>query len=384
MKSKTNKGYKDMRIIMSGGGTGGHIYPAITIIKAIQKEVKSCEVLFIGTAQGLEADVIPKEGFAFKMIEVRGFERKLSVKNVQTIIKTLGSVWQSKRIIEEFKPDIVIGTGGYVCGPVLLAASLMGIPTMIQEQNVIPGITNKILSRFVKKIAVGYKDAIKNFSKQEKVFVSGNPIRSEVLSATREEGITALGLDPMKRTVLISGGSGGARSINQAMVRVHQAFAGRKDIQLLHVTGKNEYNSIVENLKQASIDTTQAGNIIIKPYLYNMPQALAVADIAVFRAGAIGLAELTARGIPAIVIPYPYAAENHQEFNAKVMENEGAAVVIRDAELTGDRLLGVINELITTPQKLADMANASKKMGCPEAAGSIAKMALSMVSERKI
>lgn len=368
-----------MRIIISGGGTGGHIYPAITIIRAIQKEVQSCEVLFIGTQHGLESDIIPKEGFDFRTIDVRGFERRLSVSNVHTIIKTIGSLWQSRQIIRDFKPDIVIGTGGYVCGPVLLAASMMDIPTMIQEQNVIPGITNKILSRFVDKIAVGYGEAVTYFTNKNKIFVSGNPIRPEIISATREEGITALGLDPAKRTILISGGSRGARSINQAMVQVHQQFAGRQDIQLLHVTGQSEYNGIVGNLKQCCIDTTKAGNIIIKPYLYNMPQALAVADIAVFRAGAIGLAELTARGIPSILIPYPYAAENHQEFNARVMEQQGAAVVIRDAELNGAKLIEVINELVNSPQKLNDMATASKKIGCPMAAESIAKMALIMI-----
>jgi len=373
-----------MRIIMSGGGTGGHIYPAITIIRALQKEVSDCQVLFIGTQQGLESDIIPKEGFDFRTIDVRGFERRLSVSNVQTIIKTIGSVWNSRKIIGEFKPDLVIGTGGYVCGPVLLAASMMGIPTMIQEQNVIPGITNKILARFVDKIAVGYDAAATYFSNKNKIFVSGNPIRPEVLSATREEGIRALGLDPTKTTILISGGSRGARSINQAMVQVHQQFAGRREIQLLHVTGQSEYNGIVGNLKQCGIDTTQVGNIIIKPYLYNMPQALAVADIAIFRAGAIGLAELTARGIPSILIPYPYAAENHQEFNARVMEKQGAAVVIPDAELNGTKLIAVINELVNNPQKLNEMANASKKMGCPTAAERIAKMALTMMKYNTI
>jgi len=368
-----------MRVIMSGGGTGGHIYPAITIIRAIQKEVQDCEVLFIGTKHGLESDIIPKEGFDFRTIDVRGFERRLSVSNLHTVIKAIGSVWQSRQLIRNFKPDIVIGTGGYVCGPVLMAASMMNIPTMIQEQNVIPGITNKILARFVDKIAVGYEAAVTYFTNSDKIFVSGNPIRPEVLSATREEGITSLGLDPAKRTILISGGSRGAHSINQAMVEVHQQFAGSPDIQLLHVTGQNEYNDIVGKLKQSCIDTTKTGNIIIKPYLYNMPLALAVADLAIFRAGAIGLAELTVRGIPSILIPYPYAAENHQEFNARVMEEQGAAVVIRDVELDGVRLIKVINELVNNPHRLDDMAVASKQMGSAKAAESIAKMALIMI-----
>jgi len=255
----------------------------------------------------------------------------------------------------------------------------MGIPTMIQEQNVIPGITNKILSRFVDKIAVGYAEAMAYFPNKDKIFVSGNPIREDVLSATREESIAALGLDPKKRTILISGGSRGARSINQAMIQVHQEFAGRNDIQLLHITGQNEYNGIVGNLKQCCIDINKVGNIIITPYLYNMPQALAVADLAIFRAGAVGLAELTARGIPSILIPYPYAAENHQEFNARTMEKQGAAILIRDRELDGTKLIHTIKELISSPQKLDEMAIASKKIGCPKAAESIGQMALKMI-----
>lgn len=368
-----------MRIIMSGGGTGGHIYPAITIIRALQKKFESCEVLFIGTQEGLEADIIPKEGINIQFINISGFERKLSMKNIQTIMKTMGSGWQSQKIIRNFKPDIVIGTGGYVCGPVLLAASLLGIPTMIQEQNVIPGITNKILSRFVDKTALGFIEAGKYFPNKNKTFFSGNPIRQEVMSADRAESIVALGLDPTKRTILISGGSRGAHSINQAMLPVHQFFAGSKEIQLLHVTGQSEYNGIVGNFDECGIDIASAGNIIIKPYLYNMPQALAAADLAVFRAGAIGLAELTARGIPAILVPYPHAAENHQEFNARAMEQQGAAVLIRDVELTGEVLIKNINKLTTSPQKLDTMAIASKKIGRPEAAESIANMALTLI-----
>lgn len=368
-----------MRIIMSGGGTGGHIYPAITIIRELQKKVKSCEVLFIGTQHGLEADIIPKEGINIQFINICGFERKFSIKNIQTIMKTMGSVWESRKIIRNFKPDIVIGTGGYVCGPVLLAASLMGIPTMIQEQNVIPGITNKILSRFVDKIALGFAEAGRYFPDPNKVFFSGNPIRQEVVSVKRAESIAALGLDPAKRTILASGGSRGARSINQAMLQVHQFFAGNKEIQVLHITGQNEYNGIVGNFNQYGIDLTIAGNIIIKPYLYNMPQALAAADLAVFRAGAIGLAELTARGIPSILVPYPYAAENHQEFNARAMEQQGAAVLIRDAELNGEVLIKTINKLMSNTQNLDAMAIASKKIGRPEAAECIANMAISLI-----
>ncbi|MEG6585942.1 undecaprenyldiphospho-muramoylpentapeptide beta-N-acetylglucosaminyltransferase [Dendrosporobacter sp. 1207_IL3150] len=371
-----------MRIIVSGGGTGGHIYPAITLIKAIKSLRNSCEILYIGTNEGLEADIIPKEGLPFATIEVRGLAREISLKNVATVLKTFGSLWQSRRLISQFKPDVVIGTGGYVCGPVLLAASLMGIPTMIQEQNVVPGITNRILAKFVDKIAVGYADAAKHFNRSAKVVFTGNPIRPEVLSALREEGMSKLGLDPKKKTILISGGSRGARSINTAMIQVHKHYAGNKNIQLLHVTGKNEYNDIVGNLMQIGIDTATAGNIIIKPYLYDMPNALAATDLAIFRAGAIGLAELTSLGIPSILIPYPYAAENHQEFNARVMEHQGAAVVIKDNELNGEKLTKVVDGLIFDNERLKVMAKASKSLGRPDAAEQIARMAILLSNSR--
>lgn len=369
-----------MRMIISGGGTGGHIYPAITIAREIAKLADNCEILFVGTKQGLEADIIPKEGFHFTTIEVRGLERRLSWQNVRTLFNTIGSVWNSSQIIKEFKPDVVIGTGGYVCGPVLLAASLLKIPSMIQEQNVIPGITNKILSRFVDRIAIGYEEAQRYFKeyKPGQIVFTGNPIRPEVMSATREEGQAALALNPDRVTLLVVGGSRGARSINNAMLGVYKHFNGNKRIQILHVTGQNEYNSIVGNVKQSGIELSGDGNIIIKPYLYNMPLALAAADLAIFRAGAVGLAELTARGIPAILIPYPFAAENHQEFNARALEKQGAASVVADKELTSAKLIDTIEKLLDNPEALSGMAKKSKELGRPQAAEAIARLALSL------
>ncbi len=369
-----------MRIIMVGGGTGGHIYPAVTIARAIQSEVPDCKVLFVGTVQGLEADIIPKEGFDFTTIDICGLERKISWKNVKTVGKIAGSLWQSWKIIRDFQPDLLIGTGGYTCGPVLLAGSLMGIPTLIQEQNVVPGITNKILAKFVSLVAVGYPEAAAAFRDEKKVIVTGNPIREDVISVSREEGLAAFGFDPAKLTLLVSGGSRGARSINRAMEFVCRQIVERNDVQILHVTGQSEYNDVVGKYKQQGIGDGTTGNIIVKPYLYNMPLALAVADIVVFRAGAVGLAEITARGIPSILIPYPYAAENHQEFNARVLEKAGAAVLIRDFELTGPVLHTTIMELVENRDRLARMAAASKNLGRPQAARDIAQAALSLIS----
>lgn len=365
-----------MRIIISGGGTGGHIYPALAIAREIERLAEKVEFLFVGTKQGLESDIVPKEGYRLATIEVGGLERRLSWENIKTISRTARGLWQSRSIINQFQPDIVIGTGGYVCGPVLLVASLQKVPTIVQEQNAIPGITNRILARFVDKIAVGYAEAIPRFPVANKVVVTGNPIRSDVLEVSRATGQKELGLDPAKLTVLVSGGSRGAQSINKAMVLAAKALIGRAEIQVLHVTGKNDYNNIVGFYAENGIEPEKNGNIIVRPYLYNMPHALAAADLAVFRAGAIGLAELTARGIPAVLVPYPYAAENHQEHNARVLEKHGAAVVIRDSELSGELLLSTLDCLLNDSQKREGMAQASQNMGRPDAAKVIAKLAL--------
>ncbi len=370
-----------MRIIVSGGGTGGHIYPAITLIKNIAEQVPEAEFLYVGTEAGLEADIIPKENIPFQAVAIRGFERRLSLKNIKTLTMAAASIFSARRIIRKFCPDVVVGTGGYVCGPVLLAASLMGIPTLIQEQNVIPGITNKLLAHFVTKVAVGCREAAPYFP-AGKVVYTGNPIRQEVLTADRREALERFALDSEKQTVLISGGSRGARSINNACAGMYRFFAGRPDVQFLHVTGQQEYKAVLEKIAQAGVDLQAVTNIRVEPYLYDMPSALAIADLAVFRAGATGLAELTAKGIASILVPYPYAAENHQEHNARALEQAGAAVMILNRELTAQKLQSTVEELLGSKEKLIAMAAASRRAGKPQAAADIAAMIVKLAEKR--
>lgn len=365
------------RVIISGGGTGGHIYPAITIARAIA-EIEPTEFLYVGSKIGLENTLIPKEGLPFVTLDVRGLERKLSVRNFVTLAKTAGSVVKAEMIIRKFKPDVVIGTGGFVCGPVLLAASLSGIPTLIQEQNVIPGVTNTILSRFVKRIALGYREAAGRFKRRDILVYTGNPVRKDVLTVSRAEGRSILGLDADKFTLLVAGGSRGARSINNAMIEVHKHFKNDPTIQILHVTGDHEYDRVVKQLDGIDGKGRYGLGSRVVPYLHTMPDALAAADLAVYRAGAVGLAELTVRGVPSILIPYPYAAEDHQRYNAQALVMCGAAKMILDKMLTGKDLLEEIIHLKEDPQALASMAQASKSLGKPEAAQDIAKLALSI------
>ncbi|MBP3691446.1 MAG: UDP-N-acetylglucosamine--N-acetylmuramyl-(pentapeptide) pyrophosphoryl-undecaprenol N-acetylglucosamine transferase, partial [Schwartzia sp.] len=268
------------------------------------------------------------------------------------------------------------------CGPILLASSLMGIPTLIQEQNVMPGVTNRLLARFVSCIAMGTKEAAAHFPKGKRVF-TGNPIREDVMRARSEDGKKLFGLDPKAKTVLVSGGSRGARSINRAMVGVLSHYACRDGVQILHVTGKAGYDETMERLKEAGVDLEAAGNLFVEPYLYNMPQALACADVAVFRAGAIGIAELTARGVPSILVPYPFAAANHQEMNARAVATAGAARMILDRELTAERLLSVLAELLSEDAKLKRMAKAAKKLGRPKAADEIASRVIRLARGKR-
>ena len=367
-----------MKVILSGGGTGGHIYPALTIADEIKKQNPQAEIVFAGTQAGLEKDIIPRYGYPLKFIEVAGFKRSLSLDTLRSAYKLCKGLIDAYRLIDKERPDLVIGTGGYVCGPVVFMAARKGIPCCIQEQNAMPGVTNKILSHFVRKVFLGYQEGAKYFKGDAILEFTGNPIRTEILEHTKAEAVQELGLDPEKKTILVSGGSRGARSINKAMLEAELQLSGRHDVQVLHATGAANYDSYMQELKQRG---GVEENIIVKPYLHNMPVALAAADLAVFRAGAIGLAELMAKGIPSVLVPYPYATANHQEFNARAVEAAGAAKVIIDRELTGEKLLEEIERLLLHPEELDEMQSAAKNLGKPAAAADIAARALALLQK---
>jgi len=368
-----------MRIIFSGGGTGGHIYPALTLIDTIKKKLPDTEFLYVGTEKGMESDIVPKTGINFTAMKLEGgFERHFTLENFKRAADAILGIKRAGDIIDNFKPDVVVGTGGYVCGSILLAASLKNFPTLIQEQNAVAGITNTILSKFVTKIAAGSKLAMKKFPAAKTVY-TGNPIRAEVLTAKREDGLKEFNFTADKPVVLISGGSRGARSINLAMIDVLLKAAKNSNAQFLHVTGKGEYQSVVDKLTEGGLNLDSVNHIKVVPYLYNMPQAMAMADLAIFRAGATGLAELTARGVPAILIPYPYAAENHQEFNAQELVKVGAAKMILNKDLTSEILSTQLDELLNAPDKLKEMSAASLSLGKPNAAAEISDLILSLV-----
>ena len=365
-----------MNIMISGGGTGGHIYPALTIYKTLETMVDA-NFLYVGTERGLESRIVPKEGIPFTTLPVQGLQRTLSLDTLVTAGKTISSLWKANRLISKFQPDIVIGTGGYVCGPLLLAAALRGIPTLIQEQNVVPGITNKILSRFVDVVAVGYEEATPHFPNAKQVVYTGNPVRPNVVTANREEARAYFGLQETQTAILVAGGSRGARSINKAMLAVHEHYKGREDIKIIHATGTDEYSHVCESLGIQEGGVYSPTSYIV-PYLDNMDMAMAASDMAIFRSGAIGLAELAVRGIPSILIPYPYAAADHQTFNAKAFVEAGASMMIVDKELDGTRLLQSVDAMLEDQECRQRMAQATLQLGKPQAAIEIATLALSI------
>jgi UDP-N-acetylglucosamine--N-acetylmuramyl-(pentapeptide) pyrophosphoryl-undecaprenol N-acetylglucosamine transferase len=351
-----------LRFVLTGGGTGGHIYPALAIARGLKDRYPGAEILYLGNAGGMESDIIPKEGIPFTGIASAGLERKLSLRNLLVLYQAWQGLRQAGRIMLAWKPDVVIGTGGYVCGPVILAAALRRIPTLIHEQNALPGITNRILSRFASRIAITFAASASYFPRQEKVRFTGLPVRPEILQADKAAGLSRLGFEQGRFFLFSFGGSRGARTINKAMVEVIKSFADDKRLNILHATGTTGYQEFLEDCAANGLDPVKLSNIRIMPFVDNMPDALA-ADLVISRAGAATLAELTALGIPSILIPYPYASENHQEFNARAMEKEGAAIVVSDRDLSGALLCGKISELLSDRGRLSAMSAASKNIG---------------------
>lgn len=367
-----------MRVIIAGGGTGGHIYPALTIAEELERENPGAELLYVGTRTGLEADIVPRAGLRFSTINVRGLVGKSPLGAGSGVLAALRGVGESLAILRRFRPMAVVGTGGYVCGPVVLAAVLLRLPTLIQEQNVFPGSTNRWLSRWVDEVALPLPEAAQYFPRRARLVVTGNPVRRAVIDARREDGIRVLGLDPGRRTVLAFGGSRGARSVNNAINGLLGAFAARDDLQLVYVTGRDHHDAVLAAAGEAGIREEKSGNIKIVPYLYDVHHALAAADLFVGRAGAMTIAEITVRGLPAILVPFPLAAHNEQEYNARVLADHGAAVVIPDRELDPRRLGDVLFPLLGNAGALERMAAASRSLGRPEAASTIARHVLSL------
>ncbi|MDK2991743.1 MAG: UDP-N-acetylglucosamine--N-acetylmuramyl-(pentapeptide) pyrophosphoryl-undecaprenol [Clostridiales bacterium] len=375
-----------MRVLIAGGGTGGHIYPAIAIAKAIMRHKPETEILFVGTKKGLESQLVPKEGFKLETITVSGFNRKLSFGIFKTLADLQRGLKESRGIIDRFEPDVVVGTGGYVCGPVLFIASLKHIPTIIHEQNVMPGATNRILSHFVDKIAISFDQSAQYFNVPTgKVEITGNPVRREIIDAKPQPSRKSLGFSADKPVIAIIGGSRGAERINQMAVGlIDWVIKRRKPYQVLLSTGNAQYEAVLNGIKSKNIDLAANRHIKVLPYIYDMGEALAAADLVVSRAGAIALAEITARGLPSILIPSPNVVNNHQEYNARMLEKEGAALVMLEQDVTPEAFIRTVGQLLEDKERLKNMADNSRALGITDADERIYDMVNRLVSSKHL
>ena len=365
-----------MKILISGGGTAGHINPAIAIAKRLKREYDA-QILFVGRQNGMERDLVQKEGFSIDFIEVEGLIRKLTPKNIKVLIKYVTAIGKAKKIIKNFAPDVVVGTGGYVCAPVMKAANSLGIPTLIHEQNVFPGMTVKMSASFVDCVATSFDDMKKYVSDKvaKKCVLTGNPLRENLFDLSYDEARKRLGIGDEKFIVTV-GGSLGARTINNALCEIVNNCA-EENVKILGGTGERFYNEVIEKISKDKLSE----NVTIVPYIYNMNEVLPAADLIVARSGAVTVSELCALGRPSVLIPSPNVTHNHQEYNARSIADKGAAVVICERDITAGIVSETVKKLIDNSEKLDEMSDSAKKIAISDGTKRICDMVVKLIKK---
>ena len=346
-----------MRVIISAAGTGGHINPGIAIANKIKNEEKDSEIIFIGTTRGLENDLVPRAGYELRTIDAYGLSKKISIENLKKMYKTFRGIGEADKIIKEFNPDVVIGTGGYICGAVVLAAKKYNIPVILHESNAFPGKAVKMLSKKADTVLVSFEEAKERLQNAKNVVYTGTPVKIEKREYTIQEKdkiIKQMGLNRIKPIVLIFGGSQGAQKINEAILQIIEEKLNNT-YQIMWATGPKQYDMIKEELENNNININFIENIKIVPYIYNMEEVMNVSDVIVARSGAMSITEISNLGKPSVLIPLPNVSGDHQLYNAKVLENIGAAKIILNDKLTGDNLNKTIKEIVTDKAKLKSM-----------------------------
>ena len=366
---------KPVKIIIAGGKTGGHLFPGIAVAQALREQLDNVQILFVGTGSPFEQETLSTYGFDHMAIDTRGLKGKGILEKLSAMAQIPWSFFQASRILFSFKPCLVLGVGGYSSGPVLLAARLMGILTAIQEQNAIPGITNQILSQIVHKIFISFKET-KRLSTKANTVYTGNPMRKTNPSSE----ISAAGsmtFSGEKFILLITGGSQGAASINHAIMDTLPLLKNPSLYRIIHQTGHADQEKMAAKYEDMGMDATA------RAFFHNMPELQKKADLIICRAGAGTLSEITAIGKPAILVPYPHAADDHQRYNALALETRGAAIMIADADLTGPRLAPLIEALRENPKKRKQMARAAKELGMPLARDTVARELIHLISKNR-
>ena len=367
-----------LRVIVSGGGTGGHIFPAVSIANAIKAEYPDAEILFVGAEGRMEMQRVPAAGYKIIGLPIAGFDRKNLLKNVVVLYKIAKSQWKARKIIKEFKPHVVVGVGGYASGPTLKTAGQMGIPTLIQEQNSYAGVTNKLLAKSAKKICVAY-DGMERFFPAEKIIKTGNPVRQNLLDAkvTKAEATESFGLDPKKRTGLVIGGSLGARTVNESILQHIEDIRGAKDVQFIWQTGK--YYSEEIHMALAKEDPVQ--NMKVTDFISNMDNAYAAADLVISRAGASSISELCLLKKPCILVPSPNVAEDHQTKNALALSTKGAAIFVKDSDARNE-LIPLALKTVVDDAQLASLSENVGKLAYHDSAKKIADEVVKLAVEQ--
>lgn len=358
-----------MRVLLTGGGTAGHINPAIAIANYIKDKEKTSEFLFVGTERGLEKTLVPKCGYKIKFIDVMGLRRSLSAENIKVFINYIKSMGEARRIIKDFNPDVVIGTGGYVCAPVIKAAAALKIPTIIHEQNVFPGLAIKMLSGKADITAISFEET-RTMMKAKKMVLTGNPLRPDLFAVHDIDLVRAQYGFNDKPIVLMFGGSLGADKLNEALAEmvIKREIEG---FNLIASTGEKHFDEVINKLKAAGVEPQKLRNVKILPYIYNMEEIFFAADVVVGRAGAITVSEITALGKAAVLIPSPYVAHNHQEYNARYLEKNGAAKVVLENEVSGEKIAEEISAILKNAETLEKMQSSSRKIGIADACETI-------------
>ncbi len=376
-----------MKYLFVCGGTGGHINPAIAVASYIRTRERDAVILFAGNPNGMESKLVPKAGFDFTPIRVLGFQRRLTWFNVKNNAKAMFYLMsadkRAKKILNDFKPDVVIGTGGYASGPLLRRAAKDGYPTLSHEQNAFPGVTTKLLSKYIDKLLLAVPEAKKYLDQSVKTVVTGNPVREEILYENRDKARKELGLTDSQICILSFGGSNGARRINEAMAEVILNNKDRKDVVHIHATGSIDKEYFDNLLKSRNFDASKYPNIIIREYIDDMSRCMAAADLLVTRSGALTLCEIQAAGKASILIPSPNVAANHQYHNAKVLVDKGAAYLLEEKDLTPQKLCQAIDDLLNNPQKIKEIAKNASATAIIDANERIYNEIKSLTKEKK-
>ena len=364
-----------MKVIIAAAGTAGHINPGIAIANKIKKEEKDAKIIFIGTTRGLENDLVPRAGYELKTIDAYGLSKKVSIENIKKMYKTIKGYGEAKKIIQEFKPDIVIGTGGYICGATILSAHNLKVPTLLHESNAFPGKAVQMLSKKTDTILVSFKDAIARIKNCKNVVFTGTPVKIKKKNYTSEQKkkiLKDLELNENRPIVLFFGGSQGAKKINDAIIDIIQKKQN-KNYQIIWATGPKQYDNIKETLETMNININFITNAKIIPYIYNMEEVMNIADLIVSRSGAMTITEISNLGKPSILVPLPNVSHNHQLYNAKVLEKVDAAKIILDENINGQLLNNTIEEIVLNEKVLEKMAKNALTMETTDAEDKIYK-----------